>query len=158
MIFLCFPLFFAIVLQCFSFLGARWPRSPVQLQLERCGAPTLAAHLPREARGGAKKTHLTCGWQVEVFVEATHLERLSRGGEEKAVKGDLDAFRRFWSDQRDEWQARQQLVAACAPWLSGLPVPKLGLLLTLVGGSPQERGEEKAVEALGLFGRRLSSC
>ena len=87
--------------------------------------------------------------EVEVFVEASHLERLARDGEKAAMKGEpQEAFRRFWSDQRDEWQGRQQLVAACAPWLSGLPVPKLGLLLTLVGGSPQEHGQdEKGVEA-----------
>ena len=40
-----------------------------------------------------------------------------------------DTFRRFWSDySHDEWQGRKALVAATAPWLSGLPVPKLAPL------------------------------
>ena len=34
-------------------------------------------------------------------------------------------FHRYWTDTPDEWGGRATLVAAAAPWLSGLPVPKL---------------------------------
>lgn len=78
--------------------------------------------------------------EVEIFIEATHVERLSRDASDcgKVMPETEDTFRRFWSDYgHDEWQGRAALVTATAPWLSGLPVPKLALLLTLVGGSAQ---------------------
>ena len=36
-----------------------------------------------------------------------------------------EVFHRYWTDTPDEWCGRAALVAAAAPWLSGLPVPKL---------------------------------
>eukprot|EP00913_Durusdinium_trenchii_P010342 g9698.t1 len=65
-----------------------------------------------------------------------------------------DTFRRFWSDWSDEWQGRQALVAATAPWLSGLPVPKLALLLTLVGGNAALKGARspRGIERFSLRG------
>ncbi|CAL1146391.1 unnamed protein product, partial [Cladocopium goreaui] len=78
--------------------------------------------------------------EVEMFIEATNVERLSRDASDcgKVMPETEDTFRRFWSDYgHDEWQGRAALVTSTAPWLSGLPVPKLALLLTLVGGSAQ---------------------
>ncbi|CAL1130211.1 unnamed protein product [Cladocopium goreaui] len=69
--------------------------------------------------------------EVEMFIEATNVERLSRDASDcgKVMPETEDTFRRFWSDYgHDEWQGRAALVTSTAPWLSGLPVPKLALL------------------------------
>eukprot|EP00930_Biecheleria_cincta_P040518 TRINITY_DN27757_c0_g1_i1.p1 TRINITY_DN27757_c0_g1~~TRINITY_DN27757_c0_g1_i1.p1 ORF type:complete len:1152 (+),score=227.96 TRINITY_DN27757_c0_g1_i1:25-3480(+) len=83
--------------------------------------------------------------EVELFVEATHVERLARdaGAEacghaphEKLLPEMRDAFQGYWIEHKeDEWKGRAAIIAATAPWLSGLPVPKLALLLTLIGGA-----------------------
>lgn len=88
--------------------------------------------------------------EVEIFIEATNVERLSRDANEgcgHVMPETEDTFRRFWGDySHDEWQGRKALVAATAPWLSGLPVPKLALLLTLVGGSSQGAATSESVD------------
>lgn len=78
--------------------------------------------------------------EVELFIEATNVERLSSNSPVNAARVDSGSkadFDRFWVHHRnDEWQGRRQIINAIAPWLSGLPVPKLALLLTLIGGVP----------------------
>ncbi|CAJ1381467.1 unnamed protein product [Effrenium voratum] len=103
--------------------------------------------------------------EVELFLEATHVERLSRdpaaasGPAGREVAEAQDGFRRFWSDQVDEWRGREILVAATAPWLAGLPVPKLALLLTLVGGSVSLAAETATsnAESASRWGRFLGA-
>lgn len=80
--------------------------------------------------------------EVELFIEATHVERLSNDSPVRALQNGPsgpggDEFVKLWAMNRgNEWQVRQELVRATAPWLNGMPVPKLALLLTLIGGSP----------------------
>ncbi|CAK9092190.1 unnamed protein product [Durusdinium trenchii] len=97
--------------------------------------------------------------EVEIFIEATHVVRRSREGNDEQLKPETeDTFRRFWSDWSDEWQGRQALVAATAPWLSGLPVPKLALLLTLVGGNAALKGANSTVaENTSRWGRFMGA-
>lgn len=105
--------------------------------------------------------------EVEMFIEATNVERLSRDASDcgKVMPETEDTFRRFWSDYgHDEWQGRAALVTSTAPWLSGLPVPKLALLLTLVGGSAQgstpsssASEEQEPKSAAGRWGRFMGS-
>ena len=80
--------------------------------------------------------------EIELFIEATHIERI---GSDSSVQTAPDKgkplrdeeFTRFWALNRaDEWRARAEILRATAPWLKGLPVPKLALLLTLIGGAP----------------------
>lgn len=85
--------------------------------------------------------------EVELFIEATHVERLARDSSAqsaamKRLRPELrQSFEDFWGTRRcDEWQVRSSIISATAPWLSGLPVPKLALLLTLIGGAPSQRG------------------
>lgn len=79
---------------------------------------------------------------IEMFIEATNLERIDSNPPVSAARVDQAGnaeFQRFWSQHRDdEWKARTQIVNAVAPWLSGVPVPKLALLLTLIGGVPAD--------------------
>jgi len=86
--------------------------------------------------------------ELELFIEASHAEPVasnslvrhatsSRGPHSTSSSEGADEFSEFWTQARrcrDEWQARAQLVRSTAPWLSGMPVPKLALLLTLIGG------------------------
>lgn len=80
--------------------------------------------------------------EVELFIEATNVERISNDSQLHSAQGNAkptsnDEFERLWAANRaDEWQMRAQIVKSTAPWLRGLPVPKLALLLTLIGGSP----------------------
>lgn len=80
--------------------------------------------------------------EVELFIEATNVERISNDSQLHSAQGNAkptsnDEFERVWAANRaDEWQMRAQIVKSTAPWLRGLPVPKLALLLTLIGGSP----------------------
>lgn len=80
--------------------------------------------------------------EVELFVEATHVERLggsspTQGSNLGALTAAKERFVDFWQRRRgDEWCARAELIGATAPWLSGMPVPKLALLLALIGGTP----------------------
>lgn len=85
--------------------------------------------------------------ELELFVEATHAERVASNSpvQQRAAGAELFAdpsqFGDFWAEHReDEWKARTKIIEATAPWLSGLPVPKLALLLTMIGGSPANNG------------------
>jgi DNA helicase MCM9 len=77
---------------------------------------------------------------VELFIEATNIERIASNSPVSAAQIDQagnNEFQHFWAQRRgDEWKARSEIVNALAPWLSGVPVPKLALLLTLIGGVP----------------------
>jgi len=98
--------------------------------------------------------------EVELFIEAVNVERLARDSSESIVTSKKhetqEVFHRYWTDTPDEWGGRATLVAAAAPWLSGLPVPKLALLLTLIGGAAH-RGEatSSSVEIDSRWGRFL---
>lgn len=98
--------------------------------------------------------------EVELFIEAVNVERLARDSSEGIVTSKShetqEVFHRYWTDTPDEWCGRAALVAAAAPWLSGLPVPKLALLLTLIGGAAH-RGEaaSNSVEMDSRWGRFL---
>jgi len=80
--------------------------------------------------------------EVELFIEATNVERISNDSQLHSAQGNAkptnnDEFERLWAANReDEWKMRAQIIKSTAPWLRGLPVPKLALLLTLIGGSP----------------------
>ncbi|CAE8599265.1 unnamed protein product, partial [Polarella glacialis] len=101
--------------------------------------------------------------EVELFIEASNVERMARdsgaaGGMQAAGKllpEDREAFELFWAERRsDEWGGRAAIIGSTAPWLSGMPVPKLALLLTLIGGgvaAPQSapKGESGALASPG---------
>eukprot|EP00747_Dinoflagellata_sp_TGD_P182023 gnl/TRDRNA2_/TRDRNA2_36085_c0_seq1.p1 gnl/TRDRNA2_/TRDRNA2_36085_c0~~gnl/TRDRNA2_/TRDRNA2_36085_c0_seq1.p1 ORF type:complete len:877 (-),score=175.69 gnl/TRDRNA2_/TRDRNA2_36085_c0_seq1:231-2834(-) len=78
--------------------------------------------------------------ELESFVEATNVERLGSDSPVHAARAKLNPMEReqfscLWDEnQEDEWRARAQIIQSTAPWLSGLPVPKLALLLALIGG------------------------
>lgn len=78
--------------------------------------------------------------EIELFIEATNVERLAsespvHTAHHQITVSENREFDCFWARHRsDEWRARSDIIHAVAPWLSGLPVPKLALLLTLIGG------------------------
>eukprot|EP00928_Gymnodinium_smaydae_P030801 TRINITY_DN22793_c0_g1_i2.p1 TRINITY_DN22793_c0_g1~~TRINITY_DN22793_c0_g1_i2.p1 ORF type:complete len:894 (-),score=207.13 TRINITY_DN22793_c0_g1_i2:323-3004(-) len=79
--------------------------------------------------------------EMELFIEASHAERLAGDSPVNVARVELaperrEGFLKLWSSAGDVWRTRSKLIAATAPWLSGLPVPKLALLLTLIGGAP----------------------
>jgi DNA helicase MCM9 len=67
--------------------------------------------------------------EIELFIEATHIERIGSDSSEQTPpdKGKPmrdEEFTRFWALNRaDEWRARAEILRATAPWLKGLPVP-----------------------------------
>jgi len=79
--------------------------------------------------------------ELELFVEASHIEVVDNSAKSKrqrtgSVSSGPDQFIEFWTRYRnDKWQGRAALIRSTAPWLSGVPVPKLALLLTLIGGA-----------------------
>eukprot|EP00405_Crypthecodinium_cohnii_P046375 CAMPEP_0206586516 /NCGR_PEP_ID=MMETSP0325_2-20121206/37070_1 /ASSEMBLY_ACC=CAM_ASM_000347 /TAXON_ID=2866 /ORGANISM="Crypthecodinium cohnii, Strain Seligo" /LENGTH=880 /DNA_ID=CAMNT_0054094291 /DNA_START=9 /DNA_END=2652 /DNA_ORIENTATION=+ len=103
--------------------------------------------------------------ELELFIEASHAERLSTSSASRkpgsGIPSALPAasqeqasnhFENFWAQTRscgDEWKARSELIRGVAPWLSGLPVPKLALLLTLIGGAPIVEATTAATETEG---------
>jgi len=111
--------------------------------------------------------------EVELFIEATHIERLSKdsigcleGAPQQASAADRD-FREFWQfhHSQDQWAGRAEILRATTPWLCGVPVPKLALLLTLIGGVqaavPSETGsmvgEDPAVAEEQRWGKYLDA-
>jgi len=103
--------------------------------------------------------------EIELFVEAINVERLAReSSAEASLTNRLrcetqESFRRFWADAADEWKGRSSLLAATAPWLSGLPVPKLALLLTLIGGmARRDKAHVGSAETDSRWGRFLGTA
>jgi len=81
---------------------------------------------------------------VELLVEATNVERLASSSPTDGGAGmNVSEFDQFWEQHNsDKWAGRAKIIGAVAPWLSGVPVPKLALLLTLIGGTPKAECHE----------------
>eukprot|EP00930_Biecheleria_cincta_P042557 TRINITY_DN2927_c1_g1_i1.p1 TRINITY_DN2927_c1_g1~~TRINITY_DN2927_c1_g1_i1.p1 ORF type:complete len:796 (-),score=146.83 TRINITY_DN2927_c1_g1_i1:58-2415(-) len=107
-----------------------------------------------------QQVHLGQRVGLELLVEANHVRVLgSRNCLPPAAHSHLrEKFEEIWQAYaHDEFTRRSKLVQSAAPCLQNLNVPKLALLLTLIGGSSLPKDEVAMSEDLDKWKRYLEN-